>query len=45
MLDSSGKLLDGIFSEHLVALGNIHECMDIHAKNIIVEGENIGNVR
>ena len=45
MLDSSGKFTDGLFSEHLVALGNIHECMDIHSRNVMVEDENIGDVK
>ena len=42
MLDSSGKLTDGIFSGHNGAMGNIYECMDIFAKN---DSSNIGEIR
>ena len=42
MFDSSGKIIDGIFSGHAGAYGNIYECMDIYAKN---DSSNIGEIR
>ena len=42
VLDSSGKVIDGIFSGHAGAYGNIYECLDVYAKN---DSSNIGEIR
>ena len=45
MLDSSGKILDGTFVGHGIALGNIHECTNIEAKNFTFNGQYFGDLR
>ena len=45
VLDSSGKIIDGTFVGHGIALGNIHECTNIETKNFTFNGQYFGDLK